>query len=144
MTRIIRRLGLLVALAVTLMAIVSASAFATTITSNGSPYSGPIEADGGFAYFDNRSVWWYCGSTDLSGSIESDGSGQITNWTFQGCREGQGENLMGVSVENLPYDFQVEHTSGDAGTLTVTSPVTMNVNGWAFGSGGCSAGSPCG
>jgi hypothetical protein len=129
------KLSLLAALAIVALATTSAPALATTITSNGSPYSGPIEGDeDGWPYFYNGSIGGNCNDSNLSGAIEPDGTGQITSWTFENCTHGTGPSFD-VFVKGLPYDFQVEHTTGNEGTLTITSPVSMQFNGGYFG--GC-------
>jgi len=126
----VSRLYLLAALAIVVLATMSAPALATTITSNGSPYSGPIEVDNnGSTVFSNGSFGATCTLSNFSGVIESDGTGQITAWTFENCT--WAERSLIVSVKNMPYNFVVEHTTGDAGTLTITSPVTMQFSAWS-------------
>jgi hypothetical protein len=116
---------LAVVLALSAIGAVSASASATAITSSGSPYSGAIAGNG------NAHVWWgygtlSCSSSNLGGTITSSGSGSITSWTAGGCLDSAG-NAFTVSYQNLPYSYNVSHTSGNDGNLNITSPVSVKI-----------------
>lgn len=118
---IARKLALAAVLALALMGLTASTAAATTITVGGQPYDGPIAASGSVAIWTGL-MERRCTGVGISGSIESDGSGQITGWTFTGCGYTGSPGIpLTFTVQNLPYDFQVSPNS----ILQVTEPVSF-------------------
>jgi hypothetical protein len=135
--KVFTKLGLLVGLVVAVIGAAPASAFGTTITSEGSAYNGPFDIDGiGATFIWESDMMATCGNFDISGMIASDGTGQITSWTFGMCTDSFSEPVL-IRARDLPYDVEVEHTSGNDGTLTITSPIKFRISGWASLLGGC-------
>ena len=119
--RRVRRVGVIAVTALALASMTATTASATTITSNGNPYSGPLTATANIANFNG--IWNYYCQSSLSGNINSNGTGTINSLTFSTCQPWA--NCKAI-VSGLPYSFNLNYTGPGRGQGTINSNVTIN------------------